>query len=128
MRITTEFVLRLVVAVLLAATGYVHTQLYLTGYRSIPAIGTMFLLLASASFAVAVLLVVSESIVLRLIAIGLAGGALIGFLLSRTVGVFGFVERGWQPIPDAVLSVVFEFGVLALLGFGLWRVLMPRAR
>lgn len=117
---------RLVAAALLAATGYVHTELYLHGYRAIPAVGPMFLLLAAGSFAVAVLLLASESIVLRLLAIGLSGAALVGFLLSRTVGVFGFVEHGWQPAPDAVLSVVFEFGVLALLGFGLWRVLATR--
>lgn len=128
MRMSVALVGRLVVAALLAATGWVHTELYLNGYRAIPTIGPMFLILASASFAVAVLLVASESIVLRLLAIGLAGGALIGFLLSRTVGVFGFVERGWQPVPDAVLSVVFELGVLALLGYGLVRVLAVRAR
>lgn len=127
MKFSTALVLRLVAAVLLAGTGYVHTELYLNGYRVIPTIGPMFLLLASASFAVAVLLLASESLVLRLLAIGLAGSALIGFLLSRTIGVFGFVEHGWQPVPDAVLSIVFEFGVLAVIGAGLWLVLIVRA-
>lgn len=113
---------RIAAAALLAAIGWVHTDLYLHGYRAIPTVGPMFLLLASASFAVAVLMLASESLVLRLLAIGLAGSALIGFLMSRTIGVFGFVEHGWQPVPDAVLSVLFEFGVLALIGLGMWRL------
>lgn len=120
-------IVRIAAAALLAAIGWVHTDLYLHGYRAIPTVGPMFLLLASASFAVAVLMLAAESLVLRLLAIGLAGGALIGFLMSRTIGVFGFVEHGWQPVPDAVLSVVFEFGVLALIGLGMWR-LAVRAR
>ena len=116
-----RLVIRLAAAVLLAAIGYVHTDLYLHGYRSIPTVGPMFLLLASGCFAVALLLLASGSLLLRVLAIGLAGSALIGFLLSRTVGVFGFVEHGWQPVPEAVLSVVFEFGVLALMvSVGLW--------
>jgi hypothetical protein len=119
-----RIVIRLAAAALLAGVGYVHTDLYLHGYRAIPAVGPMFLLLASGSFAVAVLLLAAESLVPRLLAIGLAGGALIGFLLSRTVGVFGFVEHGWQPVPDAVLSIVFEFGVLGLIGVGLWRLVL----
>lgn len=113
---------RIAAAALLAAIGWVHTDLYLHGYRAIPTVGPMFLLLASASFAVAVLMLATESLVLRLLAIGLAGSALIGFLMSRTIGVFGFVEHGWQPVPDAVLSVLFEFGVLALIGLGMWRL------
>jgi hypothetical protein len=44
-----------------------------------------------------------------------AGGALVAFVLSRTVGLFGFSERGWQPSPHAAVSVVAE-----LLTVGLW--------
>jgi hypothetical protein len=32
-------------------------------------------------------------------AVALAGGALVGFVLSRVIRVFGFVERGWEPAP-----------------------------
>ncbi|HEY6422876.1 MAG TPA: hypothetical protein VIY28_06435 [Pseudonocardiaceae bacterium] len=45
---------------------------------------------------------------------GLAGGALVGFGLSRAVGVFGFVEGGFQPA-QALLSVLTEGAMLALL-------------
>jgi hypothetical protein len=85
------------------------------GYQAIPVIGPAFLVQASGSFAVAVLLVVSGSPVLRVLAAGLVAGALGGFVLSRTVGVDGFVEHGLQPAPQALLSIVFEIAVLLLL-------------
>ena len=50
-------------------------------------------------------------------AAALAGGALVAFVLSRTVGLFGFSEQGWQPSPHAAISVVAELVVV-----GLWAV------
>ena len=58
--------------------------------------------------------VIPEPRLLWLAAAGLAGGALIGFGLSRTVGLFGFVERGLQPAPQALLSILAETAVFAL--------------
>lgn len=108
-------VLPRVVAVLLAGSGAVHTELYLSGYRSIPFVGLAFLVQAAASFAVAALLLLGGPVLLRWLAAALAGGALVGFVLSRTVGIAGFVERGWQPSPQAMLSVVAEALVLVIL-------------
>lgn len=107
-------------AACLAASGFVHADLYVNGYRAIPTIGPAFLIQASTSFAVAVLLVAaawSSQALLVLRAAGvLAAGALVGFAASRTVGVLGFVERGLQPSPQALLSVLAEVAVLLLLG------------
>ena len=67
---------------LLAATGAIHLDLYLTGYRSIPTIGWLFLLQVIAAFGLAVAVLVTGS---RLAA---AAGALFalstlgGYLLS----------------------------------------------
>jgi hypothetical protein len=111
---------RIAAAACLAVTGYVHADLYIHGYRAIPFIGPAFLVQASGSFAVALLLIVGaavtdEPLALRLAAAALAAGALAGFVASRTVGVVGFVERGLQPYPQALLSVLAEAGVLLLL-------------
>jgi hypothetical protein len=107
--------LRWAVAAALAATGYLHADLYVHGYRVIPTVGPGFLVLAAGCFAVAVLLLFDQPVILRLGAAGLAAGALGGFALSRTVGVFGFTERGLQPAPQALLSLLAEATVLALL-------------
>lgn len=106
---------RYVCAVLLAAAGFVHADLYLHGYRAIPLVGPAFLLQASGSFAIAVLLLVSNVLILRLAAAGLAAGALAGFVMSRTVGIGTFVERGFDPAPQALISVLLEVAVVVLL-------------
>jgi len=108
-------VIRVLAAGCLAVSGYIHAYLYDNGYRVIPRIGVSFLLQASASFAVAVLLPLTGLVLLRLAAAGLAGGALIAFAMSRTVGIFGFVEHGLQPSPQAFISVIAEVTALVAL-------------
>lgn len=121
---------RLAVVLALAVTGTLHAQLYIDSYRFIPTIGAMFLIQAAASFAVAALLLVSPPagmpVVLRVAAVAVALGALTGFAASRTIGVFGFTERGWQPAPQALLSVLAELAVPALLTPALLRTLATR--
>lgn len=108
----TMSVLRIGLAVSLAGSLAVsamsHTYLYVHGYQHIPRIGTAFLVQASVSFALALLILVGGPWWLRWMAAAVAGGSLIAFALSRTIGVFGFVERGWDPSPHAALSVGAE--------------------
>jgi hypothetical protein len=106
---------RVAAAASLAASGVLHAELYLHGYRTIPGIGPAFLLQASGSLAVALLLLIASAVVLRLAAAALAAGALAGFIASRTVGIFGFVEYGLQPAPQALISLLVETIALALL-------------
>ena len=117
---------RLAVAATVAESGYVHAKLYVHGYRAIPHIGPMFLLQAAVSFAVAALMLAGGPLILRLAAAGTALGALSGFVLSRTVGVWGFTARGLQPHPDALLSVLSEVAALVLLA--VWALDRPRLR
>jgi hypothetical protein len=117
---------RLLTAAATAGTGYVHASLYIDGgYRAIPAIGPAFLLLSSGAFALAALLLAGGPPVPRLGAAGVAAGALGGFVMSRTVGVAGFAERGLQPAPQALISLITEIGALALLAA--WEVTLRRS-
>lgn len=106
---------RIGIAAALAVSGISHAYLYIHGYQHIPTIGAAFILQASFSFAVAALILIGGPGWLRWAAAMVAGGALVAFVLSRTVGLFGFSERGWQPSPHAAVSVVAE-----LLTVGLW--------
>ena len=110
-----EVMTRIGIAAALAVSGISHAYLYIHGYQHIPTIGAAFILQASVSFAVAVLILIGGPGWLRWAAAMVAGGALVAFVLSRTVGLFGFSERGWQPSPHAAVSVVAE-----LLTVGLW--------
>ncbi len=106
---------------LLIATGAIHLDLYLTGYRSIPAIGWLFLLQVIAAFglALAVLAIPGRlAVASRLAAAAGAGFALAtlgGYLLSVWIGLFGFTEvRTTAGIAAGVVEVA-AFAVLAAL-------------
>jgi hypothetical protein len=84
-------------------------------YRYIHIVGVLFIIQASASFALAALLLLGPPLLFRLAAIGAAAGALGGFAASRTVGVFGFTEKGWDPSPQSLVSVLVELAAVLLL-------------
>jgi len=84
--------LRLAGAGLLAATGAIHLDLYLTGYRSIPVIGWLFLLQVIAAFVLGAAVLVSGSRLVAAAGAGFALSTLGGYLLSVWIGLFGFIE------------------------------------
>ncbi len=119
--------LRVLSAGALTASGYIHAQLYIDGYRYIHVVGVLFLLQGAASFALSALLlagaVVRASPLIDLAAAGAAAGALAGFAASRTVGVFGFTEHGLQPAPQSLISILVEIAALVLLAAAIIRAL-----
>jgi hypothetical protein len=107
--------IRLAMALAVATSGISHAYLYVHGYQHIPMIGPAFLVQAGVSFALALLILIGGPGWLQWAAAALASGALAAFALSRTVGLFGFSETGWQPSPHAAISVAAE-----ALTVGLW--------
>lgn len=107
------FALRLIGSGLLFATGAIHLDLYLTGYRTIPTIGWLFLLQVIAAFGLGAFILVSSS---RLVA---AAGALFaiatlgGYLLSLRISLFGFREIRTTAGLVAGIIEVATFAVLA---------------
>jgi hypothetical protein len=99
----------------LAVSGVIHAYLYVHGYRYIPRIGTAFLWQASAFCALAVLILAGGPAWLRWAGGVLSVAALGAFAMSRTVGLFGFTERGWAPSPQASLSVIAEVLTVVLV-------------
>jgi hypothetical protein len=121
-----KLLLRLGLALSLAVSATSHAYLYIHGYQHIPMIGVAFLIQASVSFSLAVLIVVGGPWWLQWGAATMAGGSLVGFALSRTVGLFGFSERGWDPSPHAALAVAAE--VLCVLLWAAPLVRWPRPK
>src|ERR1700734_3257452 len=114
-------ILRVVGSGLLIATAAIHLDLYVTGYRTIPTIGWLFLLQVITAFALGLAVLVSPSrlvIPSRLAAAAGAGFALStlgGYLLTVWIGLFGFKEvRTTAGIVAGVLEVL-AFAVLAAL-------------
>jgi predicted lipoprotein with Yx(FWY)xxD motif len=116
-------VLRVLGSGLLIAAGAIHLDLYLTGYRTIPTIGWLFLLQVIVAFGLglAVLAIprrLAAGVPARLAAAAGAGFALAtlgGYLLSVWTGLFGFKEvRTGAGIAAGVVEVA-AFVVLAAL-------------
>ena len=107
--------LRVAGAALLAATGGIHLDLYLTGYRSIPTIGWLFLLQVIAAFGLALAVLVTGSRLAAAAGAGFALSTLGGYLLSIWIGLFGFREvRTTAGIVAGVIEVA-AFAALAVL-------------
>ena len=123
--------LRLAGAGLLAATAAIHLDLYLTGYRSIPTIGWLFLLQVITAFALAAAVLATafargDGLVPRLVAAAGAGFAVAtlgGYLLSLWIGLFGFREVRTSAGTVAGVIEVAAFAALAVAAV----TLVPRA-
>jgi hypothetical protein len=93
-----QLLLRLAGAGLLLATGAIHLDLFLTGYRTIPTIGWLFLVQVIAAFALglAVLAIPGRLSIASRLAAGAGAGFVLatlgGYLLSVWIGLFGFKE------------------------------------
>jgi predicted lipoprotein with Yx(FWY)xxD motif len=101
-------------AALLVASGAIHLDLYLTGYRTIPTIGPLFLLQVIAAFVLAAAIAVTGSWLAAAAGAGFAVSTLGGYLLSLWVGLFGFTEvRTTAGIVAGIIDVA-AFATLAL--------------
>jgi predicted lipoprotein with Yx(FWY)xxD motif len=109
---------------LLIATAAIHLDLYLTGYRTIPTIGWLFLLQVIAAFGLGLaVLAIPPRLAVALPATRLAAAAgagfalatLGGYLLSVWIGLFGFKEVRTGAGIAAGLVEVAAFVVLATL-------------
>jgi hypothetical protein len=117
-----SWALRLLGALLLAAMGWIHLDLWWDGYRTIDVIGRAFLLNAIAGFGLAALLLVTPRPLVPWVAVLgalMAAGTLAG-LLSTTVGLFGFRESTaaalwWESFWVEVAAVVV-LAALAVVG------------
>src|SRR5215472_5274712 len=106
--------LRLAGAGLLAATGAIHLDLYLTGYRSIPTIGWLFLLQVIAALGLAAAVLATGSRLVAAAGAWFALATLGGYLLSVWVGLFGFKEI--RTTAGIAAGVIEAAGFAALAG------------
>jgi hypothetical protein len=111
---------RVVVAVAVLVSAAVHLWLWIDGFRDVDMIGPAFLLNAVGGAVIAVAVLVWRHWLPLLAAVGFGLSTLGAFLISATVGLFGFHEQflgTWQLVA-AVSEIVAVVGGLMLL----WRV------
>ncbi len=108
-----ERLVRLPAATLLLVGGFVHLQLWQDGYRAIPNIGPLFLVNVVASALIAAAVVLRPSRWIAVLGVGLALASVSALVMSRTVGLLGFTERGWTD--DAFRTVAAEVGAIVAI-------------
>jgi len=74
---------------LIVTTAAIHLHLWLTGYRHVPTLGVLFLLQAITGFVLGPLIAIGRYLVLLLAGAGFMASAVVGLLLSATVGFVG---------------------------------------
>jgi hypothetical protein len=108
-------VLRLTGAVLVLIGGAVHLKLNLDDYGNADILRA-FAVNAGASAVVAAYLVLRDDVLGPLAGIGLSLGTFLAFGLARRGdGLLDFREVGWNPSPDAALTVAVEVLAVAAL-------------
>ena len=113
--------LRVSGAALLIATAAIHLDLYVTGYRTIPTIGWLFLLQVITGFGLGIAVLATGGRLVKGGQLAAAAGAgfalatLGGYLLSVWIGLFGFKEVRTTAGIVAGLIEVAAFAVLAAL-------------
>ncbi len=116
-RAGARLALRLAAGGLLVATGAIHLDLYLTGYRSIPTIGWLFLLQVIAAFGLGVVVLATGAWLAAVAGAGFALATLGGYLLSLWIGLFGFTEvRTTAGIAAGVIEVAAFAALAGLTG------------
>jgi hypothetical protein len=112
---------RAAAAVAIVVAGYVHLVLYRRSYHAVPHVGTLFALDVVAAAGAAAAVAVVRARASDLVALAHASTAAAGFLLSRTVGLWGFKEEGLDPAPDAAIAIGAELAAVVLLTAGVVR-------
>jgi hypothetical protein len=100
---------------LLVASGLIHLHLWDIAYRHVKTLDVLFLIQVALALLAAVALLVTRHLLVVLGAAALMAGTLIGFLLARTVGIFGFRLTFSSGLAYTVLVVEASAVVLLVL-------------
>ncbi len=99
---------------LLLASELIHLHLWDIAYRHVKVLDVLFLVQVAAAVIAAVLLLATRQLLIVFGSILLTVGTIVGFVLARTVGIFGFHLTFGSGPANTVLVV--EIAAVVLLG------------
>lgn len=107
-------------AALLIASGAIHLHLWAMpgGYRNVGTLNVLFPVQTAAAVVLAVLLLVTRRLIVAAAAVLLMAGTIVGFILARTVGIFGFKLTVFSS--EAVAVLIIEAVAIVLLAVTGW--------
>jgi hypothetical protein len=103
---------------LLVASGLIHLHLWDIAYRHVKTLDVLFLVQVVLCLLAALALLVTRHLLVVLGAAALMAGTIVGFVLARTVGIFGFRLTFSSGLADTVLVV--EGAAVVLLAVTAW--------
>ena len=108
------WLLYLVDAGLLVTSGLIHLHLWDIAYRNVGTLDVLFLVQTALCLLAAAAVLITRQLLVVLAAAALMAGTIVGFVLVRTVGIFGFHLTFSSGLAWTVL-IVEAAGVLMLL-------------
>ncbi|PLS74988.1 MAG: hypothetical protein CYG61_09725 [Actinobacteria bacterium] len=108
--ITMDRLTRIGAAAFVVVGGLVHLQLWRSGYKEIPYIGSWFIANVVVSAALALVVVAVNKAWVNLAGILFSASSLVALVMSRTTGLFGFTERAWTD--QALRATTAELGAI----------------
>jgi hypothetical protein len=112
------WVLYLCDAGLLIASGAIHLHLWDIAYRHVKTLDVLFLVQVIAAWLGAVALLATRRLIVVAASLLLMAGTIVGFILARTVGIFGFKLTFSSGLANTVL--VIEIAAVVLLAVTGW--------
>jgi hypothetical protein len=113
-------------AALLVASGLIHLHLWDIAYRHVKTLDVLFLVQVVLCLLAAVTLLVTRHLLVVAGAAALMAGTMVGFVLARTVGIFGFRLTFSSGLAYTVLVV--EAAGVVMLVLTAWLQLRQRGR
>jgi hypothetical protein len=103
---------------LLVASGLIHLHLWDIAYRHVKTLDVLFLVQVALCLLAALILLVTRHLLVVLGAAALMAGTIVGFLLARSVGIFGFRLTFSSGLAYTVLVV--EGAAVVMLALTAW--------
>jgi hypothetical protein len=112
------WVLYLCDAGLLIASGVIHLHLWDIAYRNVKTLDVLFLVQVALCWLGALALLVTRRLIVVAACLALMAGTIVGFILARTVGIFGFKLTFSTGLANTVL--IIEIAGIVLLAVTGW--------
>ena len=116
--------LAVVDAGLLIASGAIHLHLWDIAYRHVKTLGPLYLVQACAALVIALAVLITRHILAVAAGLALCAGTIVGFILVRTVGIFGFKLT----FSSGLANLVLVIEIVAIIALAITGALLLRGR
>lgn len=90
---------------LMVTSGLIHLHLWDIAYRHVHVLNVLFLVQVVVAFLLALALLITRHLLVAGACLALMAGTIVGFILARTVGIFGFKLMFSSGLANTVLVV-----------------------